>query len=143
MDGQPVPLFQVLLLIGYQFQLGCRVVDQGGQVVAVTLGHGISKQFHQFFLDFAGGRVENMQKGFVFAVDVRHEVFRAFGQVQYGLQPDDFGSRFLDGGVLICQKPQIVQLFRCKGTLVIQMHHPFPCMAPLYRIPVKPTRGKL
>ena len=78
-DGQPVPLFQVFLLVGHQSQLGSGVVNQGGQIVAVSLGHGISEQFHQFFLDFAGGRVENMQKGFVFAVDVRHEVFRAFG----------------------------------------------------------------
>ena len=53
-DGQPVPLVQILLLIGNQRQLGGGVVNEGGKIVAILPGHGISEQFLQLFLDFAG-----------------------------------------------------------------------------------------
>ena len=60
-----------------------------------------------------------MQKGLMLAVDVGHEVLRGLGQVQNGLQPDNFGAGGLHGRILPGQKPKIVQFFVGKNTLVV------------------------
>ena len=77
-----VPLLHVVVFIGDQGQLCGRVVDQGGQIVPVPLGHGGTEELIQLVLDFAGAGVENVQEGFVFTVDVRQKMFGTLGQVQ-------------------------------------------------------------
>ena len=60
-----------------------------------------------------------MQKCLMLAVNVRHEVLRGLGQVQNGLKPDNFGAGGLYRGILPGQKPEIVQFFFRKNTLVV------------------------
>ena len=65
-----------------------------------------------------------MQEGFVFAVDVGHEMFGALGQIQNGPKIDDFGACSLNSGILLGKQPQIVQLFRSKGALGVHRKKP-------------------
>lgn len=54
---------------------------------------------------------EYMRKGFVFAMNIRKEMLRAFGKVDNGLQIDDFGRCFFDGRVQFCEIFQIIFSF--------------------------------
>ena len=139
MNGQPVPLVQVLLLVGNQCQLGGGVVDEGRQVVHVPLGHGGGEKLFQLFLDFAGAGVENVQKRLMLAVNIGHEVLRGLGQIQDGLEPDDLRARGLHRGILPGKQPQIVQLLVGKNTLVIHMILPFRHEASLPFVIVTPS----
>ena len=46
--------------------------------------------------------LEDVDEGFVFAVDVGHEVFRAFREAHDGLEVDDFGR----GGGAVAEVPR-------------------------------------
>ena len=118
-DGQPIPFVQIVALIGHQGQFGSGIINQGRQVVAILLGHAIGKQFFQLFLDFTGGGVEDVQKRLMLAMNVRHKMFRPLGQVQNGLQTDDFRTRLLHRGKLLGKQAQIMQLLWGKGTLCV------------------------
>ena len=109
-NGEPVPLIQILVFISNQSNLGLGIVDQGSQIIPVPLGHGVAEKFFQLFFHFAGTGVQNMQEGFVFAMDIRHKVFCALGQIQNGLQTDDFRTGGLNGGILFGKQAQIMQL---------------------------------
>jgi hypothetical protein len=63
-----------------------------------------------------------MQEGIVLAVNIGHEVFRAFGQVQDGLKLDDFGGSGLNGGILGGEQLQVVQALRGKLKFCIHFY---------------------
>ena len=63
----------------------------------------------------------------VLAVDVGDEVFGALGQVQNGLQVDDFGAGGLYVGELLGQHFQIVQVLGTIGGFFRHISHP-PCV---------------
>lgn len=114
-EGDAVPLPHVGGLPLDLLQLLLGVIDQGGQLVPLRLGDGGGKQIVQLFPHDPGRGVEDVQKGLVFPVDVGDKVLRALGQVQDGLQVDDFRTGGLDRGVLTGQHFQIVQVFRAAG----------------------------
>ena len=115
-DGQPVPLLQIVVFARHQGQLGGGVVDEGCQVVPIPLGHAVAEQLLQLLLHLAGGGVEDVQEGLVLTVDIRHKMLGALGQIQNGLKPDNLCAGCLNRGILPGQQPQIVQLLRGKGT---------------------------
>ena len=59
-QGDPVPLIHVLHLAVELFQLLLRIVDEGGQLVPLSLGDGGGKQVVYLLPDDAGTGVENM-----------------------------------------------------------------------------------
>ena len=63
-----------------------------------------------------------MQEGILFTVDVGHEVLRAFGQLEDGLQLDDLGGGRLHGGVLGGKQPQVTQPLGRKLNFVVHFN---------------------
>ena len=51
-----------------------------------------------------------MLESLVLAVEVGHEVFRGFRQVENGLEVDDFGRHAGDRGKIARQEPQIAHI---------------------------------
>ena len=114
MEGDAVPLLQLLLapgLGGDHAELFLGVVDEGGQLVPLRLGYAGGEEGVHLLPDHAGGRIEDVKKGLVLAVDVGDEVFGALGQVQNGLEVDDLAAGRLYGGVLAGEHFQIAQVW--------------------------------
>ena len=124
-DGQAVPFLHILCLVSHQGDLGLGVVDQSCQIIPVPLSHGIAKQLFQLLLHFTGGGIQNVQEGFVFTVNIRHEMLGALGQIQHGPELDDLRTGGLDGRVLFAQQLQVVQLFGSKDSFVIHNRSAF------------------
>ena len=51
------------------------------------------------------------------AMDIGQEMFGTFGQVQNGIEPDDFRTGSLNRGKLFGKQTQIMQLLRSKKRL--------------------------
>ena len=101
-----------------QFLFG--IINQCTKVLAVPVIHALGKKHVHFFPDDAGAVVQNVVKGFVLPVQVAHEMFRALGQIDDGLQVDDLRDRRLLGGKLPRQQFQIFSVFL---SLVLQCHN--------------------
>ena len=65
-----VPFIHFLFRLSHHIQLGFRVIDQGRQIVSFHFRQLRSKEIVEFLLDFAGTGIEDVQKGFMFAVDI-------------------------------------------------------------------------
>ena len=61
-----------------------------------AFAHLVRKNHFYFFPDDAGAVVQDVIKGFIFAVQVTHEVFRPLGQIDNRLQVDDFRKRRIE-----------------------------------------------
>ena len=95
-QGVGVPLVQLFFAGAAVLelrQLFVGVVDQGGQLSTGLFRDGLPQHQVHFFTDDPGGRVQNVDKGFVFAVQVAHEMFGALGQLEQGLCTDDLAGR--------------------------------------------------
>ena len=117
-DGDPVPLVQVLDLGLDLLQLLLGIVDEGGQLVELVPGNHVGEQLVQPLPDHAGAGVEDMEEGLVLPVDVGDEVLAALGQVHDGVQIDDLRGRGPDGGEHAGQHFEIAQvIFRVRAML--------------------------
>ena len=99
-EGDAVPLLQVLCVGGHLGELFLGVVDEGGQLVPVGLGDAGGEEGVHLLPHHAGGRIEDVEEGLILPMDVRDEVLRALGQVQNGLEVDDLTAGRLHRGVL-------------------------------------------
>ena len=124
-EGNLIPLVHIGNVFMDQFQLFFGVVDQGCQLIPVVAGKAGTVQIVQLFLYDTGTRVQNVQKGFIFAVDIGDEVLRAFGEIQNCLQVDEFRAGCLNRGILFCQQLQILQFFRGECYFGSHVHPPF------------------
>ena len=116
-EGDLVPLVQILYLLLHQGQLFLGVIDERGQLIPVVPGHAGAEQLIQFLFNHAGTGVQDVQERLVFSVDIGDEVLRALRQVHNGLQVDDLRAGGLDGGILFGQQLQIAQFLRLEGLL--------------------------
>ena len=98
--GLVVDVFQELLHLFF------RVVDDGGEGVPLIDCQLIGEQAVDLFPDGTGGAVHDVDEGLVFAVDVRHEMFRGLRQVQDGVEVDDLGGGGLFRRVFFAEQPQ-------------------------------------
>ena len=126
-EGDAVPLLQRLVVQrpGHLLQLLLRVVDQGGQLVPVVLGHAGGEELVHLLAHHAGGAVEDVEKGLVLPVHVGEEVLGALGQVQDGLEVDDLAAGGLDGGVLAGEHLQVAQILRGNRVVWLLAFHAF------------------
>ena len=95
-QGVGVPLVQRFLAGAAVLelrQLFVGVVDQGGQLRTGLFRDGLPQHQVHFFTDDTGSGVQDVDKGFVFAVQVAHEMFGALGQLEQGLCTDDLAGR--------------------------------------------------
>ena len=108
-----IPLVQRFFVGTAGLELGqffIRVIDQGGQLSAGVFRHGLAQHLIHLFADDAGGRVQDVHKSFVFAVQVAHEVFRALGQLEQGLRADDLAGRCRLRWVIPREQGQVFQV---------------------------------
>ena len=111
--GLGVPLLQRILGGAACLELGQLfggIVDQGGKLGTGCLRHGIAQHGIHLFPDDTGGRVQNVHKGFVLAVQVAHEMLGALGQLEQRLIADDLAGGRRLRGVISGQQGQILQI---------------------------------
>ena len=102
-----IPLFQRLLVRALGLELGqflIGVIDQRCQLGTVRLRDRIPQHDIHFFADDTGGRVQDMYKGFVFAVQIAHKMLGTLGQLEQSLGADDLAGRRSLRGVIPCKQ---------------------------------------
>ena len=102
-----IPLLQRLLVRALGLELGqflIGVIDQRCQLGTVRLRDRIPQHDIHFFADDAGGRVQDMYKGFVFAVQIAHKMLGTLGQLEQSLGTDDLAGRRSLRGVIPCKQ---------------------------------------
>ena len=112
-QGRGVPLFQLVLVgaAGLELrQLLVGIIDEGGQLRTGSYRDGFPQHDIDLFPDDAGGRVQDVDEGFIFAVQVAHEVLGALGQLEQCLCADDLAGRRRLGRVVPRQQRQIFQM---------------------------------
>ena len=92
------------------WQLLVGVIDQRRQFGTAMLRHGVAQHLIHLFADDTGGGVQDMHKGFVFAVQIAHEMLGAFGQLEQCLRADDLAGRCRLRGVVPGKQGQILQV---------------------------------
>ena len=89
-----VPVIDVLLLLFLHLQALSRVIDKGCKRTFFRNAERVAEDIVNLLSHGTGTVAEYMRKGFVFAMNIRKEMLRAFGKVNNGLQIDDFGRCF-------------------------------------------------
>ena len=105
--GYVVPVGQVGLARLDELELLPGVVDEGAELFLLGLTQLAAKYFVDLALDVARGVFQHMLKRLVLAVQVGQKVLGALGQVEYGLQVDDFGAGVGYGGERLREQPQV------------------------------------
>ena len=118
-DRQPVPLGRDDALLLEQRQLFIRIVDQGGEHVALVRGEDIAVQVVDLLLDDAAGVVQDVQERLMLAVQIREEMLRALGQTKHRAQMRDLRGRLLNCAVLLAQQLEIADILRGKAFHVL------------------------
>ena len=111
--GLGIPLLQCILGGAACFklrQLFSGIVDQGGKLCTGCLRHGVAQHGIHLFPDDAGGGVQDVHKGLVFAVQVAHEMLRALGQLEQRLCADDLAGSCRLRRVISGQQGQVLQI---------------------------------
>ena len=103
-----VPVIDILLLLFLHLQALSRVIDKGCKRTFFRNTERVAEDIVNLLSHGTGTVAEYMRKGFVFAMNIRKEMLRAFGKVDNGLQIDDFGRCFFDGRVQFCEIFQII-----------------------------------
>ncbi len=98
--GHAVPLAKVVLLGLDLLEPLERIIDQRAERLALRSGQRIAQSLVHLVRHGARAVVEYVGERLVLAVDVAHEVLRAFGQVEYGREVDDLRARGVYGGIL-------------------------------------------
>ena len=114
-DRQPVPLGRNDALLLEQRQLFIRIVDQGGEHIALVRGEDVAVQIVDLLLDDAAGVVQDVQERLMLAVQIREKMLRALGQAQHRAQMRDLRGRLLNRSVLLAQQLEIADILRGKA----------------------------
>ena len=107
------------------------------EAVTNAIIHGYEQKIHKILIeasieeetftvsveDFGAG-IEDVEKCFVFAMNIGHEMLGALGQVQNGTQLDDLLAGLVDSGVLLGEHPQVAKL--CVGKVGFMDHNRHP-----------------
>ena len=94
-----VELREVLLTGLDDFKLLLGVVDERAQLAYLLTAQLVVVEFAYLSLDVARCIAQDVQESLMLSVYVGHEVLCSLGQVEYGLQVDDFRTGGLGGGV--------------------------------------------
>ena len=111
--GLGVPLLQCILGSAARFelrQLFSGIIDQGGKLGTGCLRHGVAQHGIHLFPDDTGGRVQDVHKGLVLAVQVAHKVLGALGQLEQRLCADDLAGSCRLRRVISGQQGQVLQI---------------------------------
>ena len=92
-DGRLVPVVEVLLRRLDLGKLLRRIVDERRQRLLLLHGERPLELLLDLLADRARAVLQDVQEGFVFAVDVRDEVLRPLGKVEHGGEVDDLRRR--------------------------------------------------
>ena len=111
MNGDVVPVVDVFFFGLYEFEFLLGIVDERAEFAYFGFTKCVSIEFVHFALDVSRCVFQHVLECFVLAVNVGEEVLSAFGQVQDGLQVDDFGAGFGDCRERLGQQLQIVHVF--------------------------------
>ena len=103
------------------------VVDEGGQFRPVVGRHRIPQDQVDLFPDHAGSVVQNVEKGFVFAVQIAHEMLGALGQPEQGFNADDLAGGGRDGGKFFGKQLHVPQLLAA-GRQAVGIRHEGPLL---------------
>ena len=94
-----VPVFRILFVFQNLAHFFRGIVDECRELLLFILGERVAEDIVDFVTDASRAVAQDVRKGFVFAVDVGHEMLRALWQVADGFQVDDFFRRGGDCGV--------------------------------------------
>ena len=107
MDGDAIPVVEVILLRLDQLEFLFGIIDQRAQFFLLALADGVAKDLANLAFDVAGDVLQHVDKGLVLAVQIGQEVFSTFGQVENSLQIDDFACSIGHGRVGGRQQVQV------------------------------------
>lgn len=82
----------------HSFEFAAGIVDEGAKLADFLLAHGGAEDVGHFAADVAGSVFEDMLESLKLAMEVGHEMFGAFGEIQNRLKVNDFGSGSRGGG---------------------------------------------
>ena len=80
-----VPVIDILLLLFLHLQALSRVIDKGCKRTFFRNTERVAEDIVNLLSHGTGTVAEYMRKGFVFAMNIRKEMLRAFGKVDNGL----------------------------------------------------------
>ena len=84
-DGDVIPVIDVLFFLFHQLEFLTGIVDEGAEILLLRLPDLVAKYLIDLALDVAGGILEYMLESFEFSMNVCQEMLRAFGEVENGL----------------------------------------------------------
>ena len=112
-QGLCVPVVKRFLIRAPSFELGqllVGVIDERCQLGTGLLRHTLPQHDIHLFPDDTRSRVQDVDKGLVFTVQVAHKMFGALGQLEQGLGADDLTGSGCLRGVIPCQQGEIFQM---------------------------------
>ncbi len=109
-DGDAIPVVEILLLGLDEFEFLLRVVDERAEFLLLRLADVVAEEFVHLALDVAGGVLQHVLEGLALAVEVGEEVLGALGQVHDGLEVDDLGGGLGDVGERLREQLEVVHV---------------------------------
>ena len=97
-DGDAIPVFDILLLSLDKFKFLFGIVDECAEFLLLALAYIVTKQLVNLTLDVARGIFQDMSEGIAFAVDIGQKVLGAFRQCHDSLEVYYLSRRFGDSG---------------------------------------------
>jgi len=113
MDGDAIPVLQILLARLDELELLLGIVDERAELLLLALTDVIAEELVHLTLDVAGGILQDVAEGLALAVDIGQKVLGALGQRHDGLEIDDLGRGGGDGGERLREQLQIVHVGLC------------------------------
>ena len=109
-DRDSLPVFCIFSLFLDPADIPFRIVDQVRQSNLLVVRNHVAEGLRYFFTDNTGGTAKQMDKCFVFAVQVTEEILGSFRKSPDRHQVDDLtGCRF-HCRILFCKQLQVVQI---------------------------------
>ena len=90
-DGNAIPIVDILLLGLDELQLLLGIVDEGAKLLLLALADIIAKEFVYFSLDVTGGVFQDVAKCLALAVYIGQKVLCALGQGHNSLEVNNLG----------------------------------------------------
>ncbi len=109
-DGDMIPVVDVFFLLLHELKFLAGVIDQRAEFFFLRLPDLVAEDFVHLPLDVAGSVFQYVAEGLELSVDVGQEMLGAFGQIEDGLQVDDLGTGFRDGGEGVRQQLQVAHV---------------------------------
>ena len=90
MDGDMIPVVHIRLGLFHQIEFLFRIVDERTQFPFIAFADFVSEEFADLTFDVSRGIPQHMLEGSKRSVEIGQEMLCSLGQVQDGLQVDDF-----------------------------------------------------